>query len=179
MDAPGRRRPFSIVVAAAATGLVVVPLVLWFLAPGLPARLESSTGFHWAGEDAGTGHPLLLREQPDGRQIVAGSDRFGIPAGEPLGCYRGAAAPLRDAAKARGRIEDLTLHTGLFHRLTLTSDDLGGGETSYLYRCGPGGVQALLSWGYLPGFGARALVLAWIAWVVAWIVALGAMRRRR
>lgn len=153
------RRPRSFAAAAsasasAALGLVIIPLVLWVLAPGLPARLEAVDGFLWAGET--TGGPLLLREQFDGSQIVAGSDRYGIPRDEPVRCYDDPVAPLREAANARGRIEDLTLTTGMFHRLSVSSDDLGGDETSYLYRCGPHGAQPILSWGSLPGFGARA-----------------------
>lgn len=179
---PGRRSRWStaaIAAAAAVIGIVVVPLVLWIAVPALPGRLESRDGFHWAAAEAGTGRPLLLREQFDGRQIVAGSERYGIPAGEPVQCYDGDPAPLQDAARAGGRIEELTLRTGLFHVLSLRFDDLGGGATTYLYRCGAGGAQPLLSWGAVPGFGLRGFALAWLVWMVVALVALGIVRRAR
>jgi hypothetical protein len=176
-NAPRHQRAFA--AAVAALGVILVPLVLWVLSPGLPARLESTEGFCWAGVEAGTGRPLLLRERDDGREILAGSERFGVPRGELVRCYDGAAAPLLDAAQARGRIEDLALETGLFHRLTVTTDDLGGGATTYVYRCGTNGAEPLLSWGSVPGFGVRALVLASIAWLAVWLVALALVRRRR
>jgi hypothetical protein len=175
---PPFRRSFSVALAAA-LGVILVPLVLWGLLPGLPARLESSEGFSWAGAETGTGHPLLLREQADGRQIVAGSERFGISRDEPVRCYNGPAEPLREAARARGRIEDLTLRTGFFHRLTITTDDLGGGETTYIYRCGANGAEPLLAWGALPRFGVRALALAAVAWLAVWLVVRGVMGRWR
>jgi len=110
-------------------------------------------GFHWAAAEPGSGHPLLLREQFDGRQIFAGSTRYGIPAAEAVACYTGAAAPLRDAAKATGRVDDVSLRTGLFHVLSVHFDDLGGEATTYVYRCGPDGAQPLLSWGRRRGSG--------------------------
>lgn len=180
MTAARARLPSFVVVAlAAVVGVIVALLVLWLVAPELPARLESSAGFHWVGEEPGTGRAVLLREQVDGHQIVAGSDRFGIPGGEPVRCHRGAVDQLRDAAKARGRIENLTLRVGSFHRLRISADDLGGAETSYLYRCGDHGAQPLLSWGSLPGFGARSLAIVWLVWMVAVVIALALVRRRR
>jgi hypothetical protein len=59
------------------------------------------------------------------------------------------------------------------HLLTVGLDDLGGAKTSYLYRCDSQGARPLLSWGWLPGFGVRSLVVAWLAWGATWIVALG------
>ena len=173
------RRGARSLLAAAAVGLLVIPFILWGLLPGLSAHLESTAGFHWVGEEPGTGHPLLLREQSDGRQIVAGSDRFGIPHEEPVLCYHGPIEPLRDAARARGRIEELALRTGVFHRLTITIDDLGGGNTDYLYRCGPRGAQPLLSWGLLPEFGTQAFAVAWVAWIAACGVILAMFQRRQ
>jgi len=170
------RRSTAAVVAA--LGVILVPFVLWALAPGLPARLESTDGFHWIGAEPGTGRPLLLREQADGRQILAGSERFGIPQGQSVQCYDGDAVPLRDAARARGRIEDLTLETGFLYRLRLTTDDLSGGTTTYVYRCGANGAEPVLSCGPLPGFGVRALLLAALAWLAVWLVLLGVTRRR-
>jgi hypothetical protein len=162
---------------AAALGLVAVPLILWLAVPSLPGRIESPEGFYWAAAEPGSGHPLLLREQFDGRQIVAGSTRYGIPAGEAVACYTGDPVPLRDAARATGRVDDVSLRTGLFHVLSAHFDDLGGGATTYVYRCGPDGAQPLLSWGPAPGFGLRALGLIWLAWTVAWAVGLGIARR--
>lgn len=121
---------------------------------------------------------LILREQLDGYQVVAGSERYGIPRDEPVRCYDGDLAPLRAAARARGRIDDVSLDTGYFRRLTISSDDLGGGQTHYLYRCGPHGAQPLLAWGALPGFGVRAAVIAWLAWVVAGSAVIAMVRRR-
>jgi hypothetical protein len=177
-DAPRLPRSSSVALAAA-LGVILVPLVLWGLLPGIPARLESSEGFYWVGAEASTGHPLLLREQADGRQILAGSERFGMSRDEPVLCYDGATEPLRDAAKVRGRIEDLMLRTGFFHRLTITTDDLGGGETTYIYRCGANGAKPLLVWGALPGFGVRALAVAAVAWLAVWLVVRGVMSRWR
>jgi hypothetical protein len=179
MDAPERRRFLVAAGIAATLGIIVAPLVAWILAPGLPDLLESSDGFHWVGEETGTQRALLLRKQSDGHQILAGSDRFGIPDQEPVRCYRGSIAVLRDAAKARGRIEGLTLHTGWFHRLTIAFDDIGGDTVSYLYRCSDRGVQPLLSWGALSWFGMRTLAIAWIAWIAAALAALELVRRRR
>jgi hypothetical protein len=162
---------------AATLGLVAVPLILWFAFPSLPGRIESREGFHWAATEAGSGRPLLVREQFDGLQIVAGSTRYGIPAGEPVACYAGDASPLREAAKATGRVDGLSLRTGLFHVLSVHFDDLGGAATTYVYRCGAHGAQPLLSWGLAPGFGLRAFALTWLVWTVAWAVGLGAGRR--
>lgn len=174
---PQPRRAFA--VAVAALGVILAPLAVCALFPGLPARLESPEGFSWAGVEAGTGRPLLLRERDDGREILAGSERFGVPRGELVQCYDGAAAPLLDAAKARGRIEGLTLETGLVYRLTVTTDDLGGVTTTYVYRCGANGAEPLLSWGSFPRFGVRALAWISIAWLAVWLVALILLRRRR
>ena len=162
--------------AAMALGLLIAPLVLWILTPSLPSHLESAEGFYWAGAEPGTGRPLLLRVQSDGHQIVAGSGRYGLS--EDVRCYDGAVEPLLDATRARGRIEDLSLHTGFFHRLTLSFDDLGGGSATYLYRCGPHGVQSLLSWHSLPGFGVQALAIAWLAWIAACFVGFRIRRKR-
>ncbi|HEX2686522.1 MAG TPA: hypothetical protein VHN14_07885 [Kofleriaceae bacterium] len=175
------RRPrwstLGIVAVAAALGILAVPLILWFAFPALPGRLESRDGFHWAAAEAGSGRPLLLREQFDDRQVVAGSTRYGIPAGEPVRCYDGDAAPLREAAKAAGRIEELALRTGLFHVLSVSFDDLGGDATTYVYRCGADGAQPLLSWAAVPKFGLRGFALAWLVWTAGWAIALGLVRR--
>jgi hypothetical protein len=160
-----------------AFGLLVAPLVLWVLTPSLPVHLESAEGFHWAGAESGTGRPLLLRVQRDAHQIVAGSDRNALA--EDVPCYDGVVAPLLDAARARGRIEDLSLHAGFFHRLTVRFDDLGGGAATYLYRCGPHGVQPLLSWHSLPGFGVRSLAIIWLLWIAACFAAFRLWRARR
>ena len=181
-----RRSTAAVAAIAAALGVLVVPLVLWVIAPALPGALESRDGFHWVGAEAGTGHPLLLRDQSDGRQIVAGSTRYGIPAGEAVACYGGDARPLRDAARAGGRIDDVTLRTREIqllvvrfdvHVLTLRFDDLGGGATSFVYRCAADGARPLLSWGAGPGFGLRGFALAWLLWTVVWVVALSLVRR--
>lgn len=162
--------------AATVLGLLVAPLVLWVLAPSLPAYLESAEEFHWVGAEPGTGRPLLLRVQSDGHQIIAGSDRYGLA--EDVPCYDGAVAPLVDAARARGRIEDLSLHSGFFRRLTVRFDDLGGDSATYLYRCGPHGVQPLLSWHSFLGFGVRSLAITWLLWIAACLAAFRIWRAR-
>jgi hypothetical protein len=164
---------------AAVAGVVVVPLVFWLAVPGLAGHLESRDGFVWVGAEPGTGQPLLLREQFDGREILAGSERFGISGDEPVACFDGPVELLRAAAKQRGRIEDLRLRSGLFRVLSVTLDDLGGPTTTYVYRCSAGGAQPLLSWGRLPGFGLRAFGIAWLVWTAAWALGLAILRRAR
>ncbi len=163
----------------AALGLAASPLILWGAVPSAPARIESADGFTWIGKDRGTGAPLLLREQFDGRQILAGSERPGIPAAESVECYSGEAAalePLRQAAAAKGRIEGLTLDHGYLHpalhRLAVTTDDLGSPTTTYLYRCDERGARPLLVWSPAPSFGLLALGLGWLAWMAGWMALL-------
>jgi hypothetical protein len=159
----------------AALGVVVVPLVLWLVVPGLVGDLESRDGFSWVAQES-TGKPLLLREHANGSEILAGSDRFGIPAGGKLRCYD-SVEPLLADALARGFIEHLSLRSGTFRILSITRDDLGSPVTTYVYRCGPDGALPLLSWGVLPEFGLRALAIAWLVWTVAWVVVLSVVRR--
>jgi hypothetical protein len=129
--------------------------------------------------EPGTGRPVLLREQDDGAEILAGSDRYGIPRREAVLCYDGPGELLRDAAMARGRVEALTLHTGWFRRLTVTTDDLGGPTTTYVYRCGARGALPVLAWGAARSFGLRALSTTWLVWLGAMLVVRAVLRRLR
>ena len=166
---------------AGVLGLVAVPLILWVACPGLPARLESADGFLWVGKEPGSGHPLLLRVQLDGNQVVAGSERYGIPDTEQVACYTGDVGSLLQAARSGGRVEQLELTGGSLQHLRVVTDDLGGGETSYFYRCDSNGARPLGTWSAGPQFGFTALGLGWLIWMAGWIgvgAALARLRRR-
>jgi hypothetical protein len=160
-------------------GAVVVPLVLYVLAPSFPAALQSPNGFSWIGSEPGTGHAVLLREQFDGHEVLAGADRYGIPGGEQVRCFDGDVGPLRTAALDGGRIEGLEFAPGFIRRLTLTFDDLGSPTVTFLYRCSADGIEPLLAWGSLvPGFGVRAFAFAFAIWMALWLLVRLVLLRR-